>query len=200
LKQLARSKSDPTMEVDQNLIFYEGKYILLKVLVEDDIINSGWVGWFNDANLSQQNSHHYFPNTYDKQFEYFKDCHGPKRMSLGIINKNGDQNICGIVTLDNIDLVHRNCEIAGILGHSRKNNNPMIFFEAYSIMLRHAFEELGLKKVYGAGLDVNLHEGLKRMFNFEQEGIKRNHFFKNGEFHDLISIAVFADTVKYPDF
>ena len=61
-------------------------------------------------------------------------------------------------------------------------------------------KELGLKKVYGAGLDVNLHEGLKRMFNFEQEGIKRNHFFKNGEFHDLISIAVFADTVKYPDF
>ena len=76
----------------------------------------------------------------------------------------------------------------------------MIFFEAYSIMLKHAFEELGLKKVHGSGYNQNLHEGLKRLFNFEQEGVKRQHFFKNGKFLDFVSIAVFSDTIKYPDF
>ncbi len=197
---MATSKSDRTNKIDSNLIFHDGKNILLKVLVEDDILNSGWVGWFNDTNLSEQNGHHYFPNTYDKQLEYLKECHGPKRIALGIINKTGDEKICGIVTLTDIDLVHRNCQIAGIIKHSGENKNPMIFFEAYSTMLRHAFEQLGLNKVYGTGFNVNLHEGLKRVFNFEQEGIKRRHFFKNGKFHDLISIAVFADTVKYPDF
>ena len=102
--------------------------------------------------------------------------------------------------MDNIDLIHRNCIIAGILSQSKDNKNPMIFFEAYSIMLKHAFEELGLKKVHGAGYNINLHEGLKRLFNFEQEGVKRLHFFKNGKFHDFVSIAVFSDTIKYPDF
>jgi len=197
---LAPSKANPTLRIDQNLIFYEGKYVLLKVLAEEDIMTSGWVGWFNDEKISQHNTHHYFPNTYEKQLEYLKNCHGPSRISLGIINKNADEKIKGIVTLDNIDLLHRNCEIAGILTHDSKNRNPMIFFEAYSLMLRHAFEQLGLEKVYGSGFDVNLHEGLKRLFNFEQEGIKRRHFFKNGDFHDFISVAVFSDTIKYPNF
>ena len=38
------------------------------------------------------------------------------------------------------------------------------------------------------------------LFNFEQEGVKRQHFFKNGKFLDFVSIAVFSDTIKYPDF
>ena len=67
----------------------------------------------------------------------------------------------------------------------------MIFFESYSIMLKHAFEQLGLKKVHGTGFNVNLHEGLKRFFNFEQEGVKRQHFFKNGKFHDFGKIKDF---------
>ena len=197
---MVSSKSNLIISIDQNLIFYEGTYILLKVLVEDDIRNSNWVGWFNNSNLSQENTHHYFPNTYDKQLEYLKDCHGPKRISLGIINKKDNEKICGIVTLDQIDLIHRNCVIAGILNHNSKNKNPMIFFEAYSIMLKHAFDQLGMKKVHGTGFNIKLHEGLKRIFNFEQEGVKKQHFFKNGKFHDFVSIAVFSDTIKYPDF
>jgi len=198
--KLVNSRSDTPQEIDKNLVFYEGKHILLKVLDEDDVKNSAWVGWFNNTDLSQQNTHHYFPNTYEKQLEYLKECHGPKRISLGIVIKKSDNNVTGIVTLDNIDLIHRNCEIAGILNQTGKHKNPMVFFEAYSIMIKHAFEQLGMKKVYGSGVDVNLHEGLKRFLNFEQEGIKKKHFYKNGEFHDFIAVAVFSDTVSYPDF
>ena len=73
---MSSSKSSQTITVDKNLIFYIGKYVLLKVLVEEDIQNSGWVGWFNNRELCQENTHHYFPNTYEKQVDYLKDCHG----------------------------------------------------------------------------------------------------------------------------
>ena len=47
------------MAIDERLVFSEGKYVRLKVLDEQDVSESGWVGWFNDEKLCEANQHHY---------------------------------------------------------------------------------------------------------------------------------------------
>ena len=39
------------MKPNERMIFYEGKYVELKVLEEKDIYESNWVGWFNNEKL-----------------------------------------------------------------------------------------------------------------------------------------------------
>ena len=36
------------MKFDKRNIFINGKNVYLKVLTKDDVIKSGWYGWFND--------------------------------------------------------------------------------------------------------------------------------------------------------
>jgi RimJ/RimL family protein N-acetyltransferase len=43
-------------------------------------------------------------------------------------------------------------------------------------------------------------EGLALLFNFEVEGVRRRHIYKNGEYCDATLIAVFKDTIRYPEF
>ena len=66
-------------------------------------------------------------------------------------------------------------------------------------MLRHAFEQLGLHKIYGGTFHPHVVSALKRAFNFETEGVRKQHIFKNGKFCDLTLISVFSDTINYPE-
>jgi RimJ/RimL family protein N-acetyltransferase len=188
------------MTIDERQMFYEGKHMRLKALTAQDIIESDWVGWFNDEEMSRYNNHHYFPNTFEQQHKFLESCAGPSKLALGIIDRLNDTKICGVVSLSNIDFIHRNAEIAGIQDNKTTAGSPSIFFEAWSIMLRHGFEQLGLHKIYGGTFHPHVSGGLARMFNFEIEGVRKKQMFKNDTYHDVTLLAVFKDTVKYPEF
>lgn len=188
------------MAIDQRFVFYEGKYIQLKVLDERDVIESGWVGWFNDEQMSEYNQHHYFPNTVNAQMEVLRCCAGPDKLQLGIVDRESPEQICGVVSLSTIHYIHRHAEIAGIHSTEHTRNNSAIFLESWAFMLRHGFEQLGLQKIYGGTFHPHVTGALNRMFNFEIEGVRRRHVFKRNTYHDVTLLAVFADTVRYPDF
>jgi len=187
------------MSIDERLIFFKGKHVVLKVLSEQDILESNWVGWFNDDELSVYNLHHYFPNTYANQREHLKDCVSPSKLQLGIVDQSKSDNICGLVSLSNIDLIHRNAEIAGIMDLKYSKTNPALFIESWSIMIKHGFEELGLHKIYGGSFHPQVVEALIRLFNFEREGVQKSHVYKRNAYHDIELIAVFNDTISYPE-
>jgi RimJ/RimL family protein N-acetyltransferase len=189
------------MAIDERLIFYEGKYVRLKVLDEQDIIESDWVGWFNNEKLCQTNQHHYFPNTFDVQRSFLSSLNGSKdKIQLGILDRDQPDKICGVVSLSNINFINRNAEIAGIQSVDNTRNNSAIFLESWSIILRHAFEQLGIKKIYGGTFHPYGFKALEFAFNFEVEGTRKRHIFKNGEYHDIILVAVFNNSVRYPSF
>jgi RimJ/RimL family protein N-acetyltransferase len=188
------------MAIDERLVFYTGKYVKLKVLSQQDIEESNWVGWFNDESMSDYNAHHYYPNTVDKQMKYLDACNSTDKIQLGILDKNRDDKICGVVSLFNINMIHRNAEIAGIMEVSYSKNNPALFLESWSIIMRHGFEELGLNKIYGGSFHPQVVDALTRVFGFEIEGVRKQHVFKHNAFHDVVNIGVFKDTFKYPQF
>ncbi len=185
--------------IDKRLIFFEGKHVSLKVLSQQDISESGWVGWFNDEAMSQYNQHHYFPNTFEQQHEILESLRSKNKIQLGIINRKMPDTICGVVTLKDINWIHRHAEISGIQDKEVTNKSPELFIESWSIMLRHAFEQLGLVKVYGGTFHPHVAGALKRIFNFEKEGIRKRQVFKNGQFFDVTLVAVFNDTISYPE-
>jgi len=185
--------------IDERLVFYEGKHVRLKALSPQDVIDSGWVGWFNDEETCTYNQHHYFPNTVELQQARLASLATTSKLQLGIVDRAEAGRICGVVSLSEIDWISRNAEIAGIHEKSRTSSNSAIFIESWALMLRHGFEQLGLQRIYGGTFHPHVAGALARVFNFEIEGVRRRHVFKNGAFKDVTLIAVHHDTIRYPE-
>ncbi len=187
--------------VDERLIFLEGKHVRLKVPTRDDVLHGNWISWFNSQSLADFNQHHYFPVTVDQQLAFLAQANSPTRLQLGIVARDdADESPCGMISLSNISWINRNAEVAIIIDNRRTANNPNIFLESWSLMLRHGFEGLGLSKIYGGTFHPNITNVLTKKFGFHVEGIRRRHVFKNNTWHDVTDFAVFADTVMYPEY
>lgn len=186
------------MAIDDRLIFLRGKHVWLKALTNCDVEESGWVGWFNDEELCQFNQHHYFPITLETQKKYLETCVSPTRLTLGVVDQANPDVICGVMSLADIHPLHRTADLAAMLDKQRTAGNPAIFLEAYSLMVRHGFEQLGLQKIHAGTFRPHTAEALMKLFNFEREGVRRRQVFKQNAFRDVTLLGVFNDTVRYP--
>jgi [ribosomal protein S5]-alanine N-acetyltransferase len=186
------------MAIDERLIFYRGKQVCLKALSQQDVEESDWVGWFNDADLCAYNQHHYFPVTIASQKVFLESCVSASRLVLGVVDLVNPSTICGVVSLGDIHPIHRTAEVAAMLDKQKTAGNPAIFQEAYTLLLRHAFEQLGLQKICTGTFRPHVGEALVKLFNFTPEGVRRRQVFKHNAFHDVALLGVFHDTVRYP--
>ena len=186
------------MKKEEKMIFYKGKFVDLKVLEENDIHESNWLGWFNDEDLCKDNGHHFFPNTIEKQKKVLDSLNTPNKIQFGIIDKENSKEICGVISLQSIDFINRKAEIACISDKTMTAGKPQIFLESHTLMFKHAFNQLGLNKVTSGTINKNIPEAMKRAFNFKVEGVLKQSIFKNGSFQDAILLAVFKDTIIYP--
>lgn len=59
-------------EIDPRDIFLKGKHVILKVLTREDVMSSGWYGWFNDEELCKTLQKHYFPTTRESQVAFWE--------------------------------------------------------------------------------------------------------------------------------
>ena len=186
------------MKSSEKMIFYKGNFVNLKVLEERDIYESNWLGWFNNEQLCNSNGHHYYPNTIEKQKKILESINVDNKIQFGVIDKESPGEICGVISLQNIDYIHRKAEIANISDNSITSGKPQIYLESHSLMFKHAFNQLGLNKIYCGTINKNIPVAMKRAFNFEIEGILKESMFKNGGFKDTTLLAVFKNTIKYP--
>ncbi len=182
--------------INNKFFFLKNKYVALKVLSESDVLQSEWISWLNDESLHTNNQQHRYPVSVDTQIEFVKNSHARGDILLGIIELSSE-NFCGVITLKNINLINRNAEIAG-LQNSYTRNKPEIFISAWSLLLKHGFEQINLFKIYGGAINFTNYDALRYLFNFQKEGIRSSHVFKNGEYVDIILFSVFNNSVKYP--
>lgn len=185
--------------LDRRLVFLEGQHGLLKVLTESDLIESNWVGWFNDAKPCTYNQHHYWPVNFEKQREVLSSCITPVRIQLGVIDKQAPEAICGVMSLQDISLLHRRADYAVMMDAEIMREQAAVFWETTGLLLRHGFEQLGMEKITAGTFRPNLQQAFARIFNFEVEGVLKRHVFKNNGFVDVVQMAVFRDTIRYPE-
>lgn len=109
------------MTIDKRDIFIKRKNIYLKKLTKENVLTSGWYGWFNDENTFETLQKHYYPNTMESQLEFWNDLNlGPNKYSktqLGICKKNSSK-ILGVVCLSNIDRNNQTAEQSTVIGET----------------------------------------------------------------------------------
>ena len=97
-----------------------------------------------------------------------------------------------LVTLAAIDWVSRVCELHIMVAPEWQGRGVGTY--AVEAMLRHAFLDLGLRRVELSVLADNVRaRALYAKVGFKEEGIKRDARYKNGSYHDLHIMALLKE-------
>jgi RimJ/RimL family protein N-acetyltransferase len=171
-------------------IFIKGELIDLVVLTTEIIEKTNWYKWFNDEENTKHMQQHYFPSSKGSQLKYFiNEIDGnSKKLQLGILHKK-DHIMIGTISLNNIDMNNRNCEISGFIGE-KKYQSLKPFIEANKLLIKHAFEQLNIHKIYGGSLSNDVVTMFVRLLHFKNEGILKCHIFKNFKYFDVVLIGL----------
>lgn len=171
--------------------FLTGKTIYLRIIEESDL-TPAYQAWFNDAEVCQFNSHHRFPNYKQNMQEYYDAViKNKENLVLAIITKDGDRHI-GNVTLQNINLLDRNAELAIIIG-DKAFWGQGIGEEACRLLVTHGFSALNLHRIYfGTAANNNGMQKIGSKLGFKKEGESREALYKNGSYHSVIHFSLLA--------
>lgn len=172
-------------------IFITGKLIDLIALNEDLALNSTWYSWFNDEEVTEILSQHYYPNSPERQLQFYRDniLNNPSKCQLGVLHKEA-QEFIGVISLNDIQHIHRCAEISGGLIAEKKYRNIKFFVEANQLMMAHAFDTLNIYKLWGGSIRKELTDLYCRTLGFSMEGIRRGQIYKNGKQNDVYSIGI----------
>ena len=159
-------------------VFLKGEKIFLSPLVKQDIPK--WHNWFNDQDVTEYMQKGVFPNTVQKQKEFFENLYkDTSSLQLGIIHARKSE-LVGIIGLHKIDFVHRNADISIMIGE-KVYYGKGLGAEALSLIIKHAFHKLNLIKLTGGMISTNT--TTKKLFvkcGFKREGTFRNQFIYKG--------------------
>ena len=177
----------------QSGVFLSGKYVNLTVLTETDVFESNWYDWFNDSETTMFTQHGYFPNSREMQLAFFQNevKSSRTRLQLGIRDVSGGP-IVGVVSLQNVDHLHRKAEIAGVIGE-KKYRQVKYLVEACNLIIAHGFRGLNLHRIYGGTMIDEVAELMCRSMHFKREGTLRKDVFKNGEYMDIHLIGLLKE-------
>ena len=196
------------MKKDKFDIFLEGETVNLVILNDFIAKNSDWYSWLNykkNTELLQQGR---FPNSKEKQLEYFKtqivkkkDLNKKKlpenqKIQLGIVVKENNKLI-GMVTLLDFDYFNRCCGISLIMDLRKKISNRLkVFKESQDLIINHAFFKMNLRRIYTIAFSDNLCKMTERVFGFKREGVLREHQFSNGKYVDSYVLGLLRSDWK----
>jgi RimJ/RimL family protein N-acetyltransferase len=105
---------------------------------------------------------------------------------------DGETEPVGLVSLTGIDPVHRRGEFHLLIGR-RDLHGRGLGSDATRQMLRHAFQDLNLHRVFLSVLSSNA--AAIRVYEkagFEREGLARQAAYKRGRYEDLVEMAILS--------
>ncbi len=156
-------------------------------------ITDDYIGWLNDPEVCRFNGHRYFPYTKDAAFKYIEYVTNNKNIIALALHLRDSMLHIGNVSIGDIDLLNRSASLNILLG-SKQNWGRGYAVEALSALLRHAFLELNLNRVYCGTLEGNI--GMQKVaqkLGMKQEGIRRLAVYKNGSFHNMLEYSIIAN-------
>lgn len=170
-------------------VFIQGKKVDLVVLNEEIIEYTQWYNWFNDSDTTSFMQKHYYPNSKDDQLNFFKENlkNSHKNFQLGIVEKK-DNNLIGVISLNQIDHINKKCKVAVIIG-DKEYKSMDYFLESNRLIFKHAVNTLSIRRIEGGSLSKEIAIMHERMLGFHSEGIRKQEIFKDGEYRDVYYFA-----------
>lgn len=163
--------------------------ISLRALNKNDI-QGNYKYWFNDAEIVEFNSHGRFPMTPEKLYDYVKLVSASnKALVLAIIDNESDLHI-GNISLQAINWIDRNAEIAFLLGEKAFWSKG-IMFEAGSLLIEHGFKTLNLHRIHCGTSSANIGmQKLAEKLGMKEEGVRKEALYKNGKYLDIVEYGI----------
>lgn len=178
------------MKTDKD-IFIEGHSIYLRILNESDI-SGAYANWLNDTEITKYNSHGRFPMTVEKLTDFVKSAYASNHaLVLAVCDKATGKHI-GNISLQAINWVDRNAEIAFLLGEKTFWGKG-VMYEAGLLLIKHGFNALNLHRIHCGTSSAN--EGMQKLaekLGMKKEGIRKEAIFKDGKYHDIIEYGILA--------
>lgn len=175
--------------------YLEGKSIILRLLVKDDI-NDRYLTWLNDREVTQFTEIGTFPTSMsDLKSYYAKISQSKCDVMFAIVTKRNNVHI-GNIKLGGISWIHRHADL-GIMIGEKKYWGKGFGEEACKLVLSYAFNTLNLNKVI-LGVYGNHKAGIKayRKTHFVVEGTIKDYFNFNGKFVDKVIMGISKRTFE----
>ncbi len=174
--------------------FLEGENICLRLLKTDDV-NGDYYLWLNDPEITAFNSHGRFPMTKEKLLSYIDHSRSSKNdLILAIEDKITLKHI-GNISLQNINWLDRNAEIAFLLGNKAFWGKG-IMHEAGNLLISHGFQSLNLHRIYCGTSSENV--GMQKLatkLKMKKEGLRKEAIFKKGQYYDIVEYGILATEI-----
>ena len=171
--------------------FLSGEQIYFKPFSRADI--PIWHSWFNSQELTEHMNKGAFPNTEEAQEEFFQRLSKSKTdVQLAIALKT-DDSLVGIVGIHSINWLHHRGDVS-IFVADTKHWGKGIATEAISLIVRHAFTKLNLRRLTSGMSSLNT--GSRKSFEkngFIIEGTLREHFFYKGSYVDELMMGLLRE-------
>jgi ribosomal-protein-alanine N-acetyltransferase len=162
-------------------------------LCEADI-EGPYPSWFEDQEVCAFNSHGKFVRTKEYFRQFVRTLDGQSQIVWAICHIS-DGHI-GNVALQNISLINRNAEFAIILGDCRHWGKGVGELASKAI-IEHGFKKLNLHRIYcGTAATNTAMRKLAAALGIQQEGIRPQHLFLDGEWVDVVEYGMLHNGLK----
>lgn len=160
-----------------------GKKTYLRAPTARDV-EGRWHEWFSDPETTQYLMDRHWPNTVDRQRDFFETLQqSSDRLVLSIVDVETNKHI-GVCSLSSINWIHRYADVALVIGEKEFRTGPTAV-EAVSLLLSVAFLRLNLLNLKGAFLASNpLTQLIVQIFGFEIVGRFKGLYYFKGEYVD----------------
>jgi len=170
-------------------VFLTGALINLRILNENDV-QGNYSKWLNDSEITKFNSHGRFPMTTDKLIQYVKDTRESNNSLVLAIEDKNKKNHIGNISLQAINWIDRNAEIAFLLGE-KEYWGKGIMYEAGTLLIEHGFKNLNLHRIHcGTSSDNFGMQTLAEKLGMQKEGVRKEGLFKDGIYFDIIEYGI----------
>lgn len=141
--------------------------------------------WISDAE-----GRHFLISRITAKETTIEQCITDRDNILGVIclNKEAEKPI-GLLAFLDYDQNQRKAELRKLIGETEHRGKGLAK-EATRLWIEYGISVLNLKKIYLNTLDANIRNiKLNEELGFQVEGILRNEFFFNNEYHDVLTMS-----------
>ncbi|MBI3011135.1 MAG: GNAT family N-acetyltransferase [Candidatus Omnitrophica bacterium] len=168
-----------------------GSRLCLRPLTEADVTTE-YLRWLNDPEVTRFLEVGRQRSTRQTVRRYLTRFHGSRTdFIFAMIERETGRHI-GNVTLNRIHRVDRTADTGLMIGRKDLWGKGYAS-EAWSLVLAHAFRDLGVRKVVAGVVVDNVRslQALKKV-GFRVEGVLRQEWFVNGTYKDIVRLGLFS--------
>lgn len=173
-------------------ILIRGKKLYIREIKKSDL-NKKYLSWLNNPDITKYMMNSTRPTTKKDIMSYYNKLKKSKDDLFLAVCLNKNKKHIGNVRLGPINRFHRRSEF-GIMIGDKKSWGKGYAYEATSLILRYAFNELNMNRINIGVIDGNARAfKLYKKLGFKKEGVIRKNFYLDGKYLDSIKMGILKE-------